>query len=77
MSEGREPPRRALFADERGTGMRVTWHAEADLVVLSLWHADACVGSFRLQPEQAARLAAFIVEHLGARAAGEGLTGEA
>jgi hypothetical protein len=57
--------------------MRVTWHAEADLVVLSLWHADACVGSFRLQPEQAARLAAFIVEHLGARAAGEGLTGEA
>jgi hypothetical protein len=61
-------PRRALFADERGTGMRVTWHAEADRVVLSLWHEESCVGSFRLEPAQAARLAAFIVEHLGDRA---------
>ena len=60
-------PRRVLFSDTRGTGMRVTWHAERDVVVLSLWHDDACAGSFRLEPRDAARLAAFIVEHLGGR----------
>lgn len=64
------PPRRTLFIDERGAGMRVTWHAERGFVVLSLWHDDTCVGSFRLTVEEAARLASFLVGHLGTLAAG-------
>jgi hypothetical protein len=38
-----------LPADARDDGrlMRVTWHPEADLVVLSLWRRDKCVASFR------------------------------
>lgn len=63
------PPRRTLFVDERGSGMRVTWHAERGFVVLSLWHDDVCTGTFRLQADEAARLAAFIVGHLGDLAA--------
>jgi hypothetical protein len=61
------PARRALFADARGAGLRVTWHDDADVVVLSLWRDDRCTGTIRLPPAEAARLAGFIVEHLGQR----------
>jgi hypothetical protein len=64
-----EPARRALFTDARGAGMRVTWHAEHHLVVLSLWHGEVCAATFRMPPAEAARLAGFIVEHLGREAA--------
>ena len=39
-----------VFLDARGDGrtMRVSWHPEADLVVLSLWRGETCAGSFRL-----------------------------
>lgn len=39
-----------VFLDARGNGraMRLTWHHEADLVVLSLWHDHVCGGTFRL-----------------------------
>jgi hypothetical protein len=39
-----------VFIDARGSGraLRVTWHNEADLVVLSLWHGGTCTGTFRL-----------------------------
>jgi hypothetical protein len=41
------------FLDARGDGraMRVTWHPEADVVVLSLWRGRTCAGSFRLAVE--------------------------
>ncbi|MDQ1586181.1 MAG: hypothetical protein QOH80_1546 [Actinomycetota bacterium] len=47
------PAKSLVLADARGAGraMRVSWHAEAGtagLVVLSLWQADHCVGTFRL-----------------------------
>ena len=29
--------------------MRVTWHPEADVVVLSLWRDHVCTGTFRLE----------------------------
>ncbi|HVL99585.1 MAG TPA: hypothetical protein VM324_09875, partial [Egibacteraceae bacterium] len=63
------PPRRALFVDERGAGMRVSWHAERGVVVLSLWRDDVCVGSFRLPVEEVSRLTTFLVGHLGDLAA--------
>ena len=42
-----------VFLDARGDGraMRVSWHAEADVVVLSLWSGGTCTGTFRLPVE--------------------------
>jgi hypothetical protein len=39
-----------VFLDARGEGraMRLRWHHEADLVVLSLWRDHLCTGTFRL-----------------------------
>ncbi len=39
-----------VFLDARGNGraMRLTWHHDADIVVLSLWRGDICSGTFRL-----------------------------
>ena len=43
-----------VFLDARGAGraLRVSWHAEADLVVLSLWQGGTCAGTFRLPVEE-------------------------
>jgi hypothetical protein len=40
-----------VFLDARGAGraMRLSWHHEADLVVLSLWRDHVCTGTFRLE----------------------------
>jgi hypothetical protein len=77
MDGSDSPPPRALFTDARGAGMRVTWHAgrpPADIVVLSLWKDDVCIGTFRMTPAEAARLASFIVDHLGRAAVDQGAT---
>lgn len=58
-------PRRELFVDERGSALRATWHRERGQVVVSLWHDDVCVGTVRLEPDDATRLAGFLVGHLG------------
>jgi hypothetical protein len=34
----------------------VSWHQEADLVVLSLWRDNVCAGSFRLAVDEVPRL---------------------
>lgn len=43
-------PHGEVFLDARGSGraLRLTWHHEADVVVLSLWRSDVCAGTFRL-----------------------------
>jgi hypothetical protein len=44
-------PREAqYFLDARGgvRSLRVRWHHEEDLVVLSLWRGPTCTGTFRL-----------------------------
>ena len=40
----------SIFFDARGAdrALRVSWHEEADLVVVSLWRDNVCTGSFRL-----------------------------
>jgi hypothetical protein len=40
----------SVFVDARGgdRALRVAWHDEADLVVVSLWHGNVCTGTFRL-----------------------------
>jgi hypothetical protein len=50
------PTRRDLFIDERGVVLRVSWHPEQDPVVLSVWHDDHCVGTFRMPVGDVARL---------------------
>ena len=42
-----------VFLDTRGSGraLRVSWHAEADVTVLSLWQGGTCSGTFRLGVE--------------------------
>lgn len=40
----------SIHLDARGgdRALKVTWHHEADLVVLSLWRDNVCAASFRL-----------------------------
>lgn len=58
------PPRRVLFPDARGTGgLRVSRHADPDLVVFSLWRDDVCIGTARLPPHGSGELAAFLAAH--------------
>jgi hypothetical protein len=40
----------SIYLDARGAerALRVSWHQEAGLVVLSLWRDNVCSGSFRL-----------------------------
>lgn len=54
-----------MFLDERGTGLRVTWHPERDLVVLSVWQDDRCVGTFRLSVHDVPRLSGLLAAALG------------
>jgi hypothetical protein len=44
------PARGEVLLDARGGGraLRVSWHDEGGIVVLSLWHGGLCTGSFRL-----------------------------
>jgi len=44
------PQSGSIFIDPRGSerALRVSWHHEAGLVVLSLWRDNVCSGSFRL-----------------------------
>jgi hypothetical protein len=57
--------RRDMFLDERGTGLRVTWHPERDLVVLSVWQDDSCVGTFRMPVQDIPRLSGLLAAALG------------
>jgi hypothetical protein len=43
-----------IFLDARGgdRALRVSWHHESDLVVLSLWRDNVCTGSFRLAVDE-------------------------
>jgi hypothetical protein len=54
-----------MFLDERGAGLRVTWHPERDLVVLSIWQDDRCVGTFRMPVRNVPRLSGLLAAALG------------
>jgi hypothetical protein len=60
----RLPAGRALFVDERGMGLRATWHPERGIVNLSVWRDDRCVETFWLSMADAGRLASFLVTGL-------------
>ena len=47
-----------VFLDARGAerALRVSWHYDTDLVVLSLWRDNVCAGSFRLAVDEVPEL---------------------
>jgi hypothetical protein len=55
-----------VFLDARGGGraMRLTWHHEADLVVLSLWRDHVCAGTFRLPTSEVSDFVDALVDGL-------------
>jgi hypothetical protein len=58
-----------LFVDERGRGLRATWHREQGIVNVSLWRDDVCVETFRLPTSEVPALVGFLVEGLASASA--------
>jgi hypothetical protein len=56
------PETGSVFLDDRGgdRALRVTWHPEAGLVVLSLWRENVCAGSFRVRADEVGALIAAL-----------------
>lgn len=56
----------ALFRDTRGEerGLKVSWHQDAEVVVLSLWRDNVCAASFRLDIDEVPDLIALLREGL-------------
>ena len=48
------PEAGSIYLDARGgdRALRVSWHQESGLVVLSLWRENVCAGSFRLAVDE-------------------------
>ena len=66
------PARGEVFVDQRGSerALRVSWHPEVGLVVLSLWRENRCVGTFRLEPDEVPALVDALVTGLATATAG-------
>ena len=62
MAQQHAPRTGAVFLDPRGEdrSLRVTWHQEAQLVVLSLWRDNVCAGTFRLAADEVPDLVALL-----------------
>ncbi|MGZ4590184.1 MAG: hypothetical protein ACXV3C_00845 [Actinomycetes bacterium] len=60
------PAHGEVIADARGGGrwLRVTWHHEADVVVLSQWREGLCVGTVRLARADVPLMVNALVEGL-------------
>jgi hypothetical protein len=56
----------SIFLDARGSerALRVSWHSEADVVVLSLWRDNLCAASFRLSIDEVPELIAMLRDGL-------------
>ena len=65
------PSMGGLLADERGDSrfMRIAWHRDAGVVVLSLWQRDRCTGTFRLPIGDVPVLIQLLVDGLAAQTA--------
>lgn len=71
------PLRGDVFLDARGAdrGMRVSWHHEQGLVVVSLWRADTCIGTLQLPREEVPRLIVALAGGLAEEAADAAIGG--
>jgi hypothetical protein len=79
MAPARLPRRRDIVLDDRGEGraLRVTWHHEASVAVVSVWRQDRCVGTVHVAAEDVPGLIAVLTEGLAAGYAGAGRVDEA
>jgi hypothetical protein len=77
MPEDRSHTHGEVFLDARGHGraLRLTWHHEADLVVLSLWRESMCAGTFRLAKSDVNEFIDALVDGLREAAPSPVLTG--
>ena len=59
--------RRVLIADARADGryLRVTWHAEEQMFVLSTWANEVCSGAIRIPVDKAPDLINLLSDGLG------------
>ena len=56
-----------VFLDARGDerALKVTWHHDEGVVVLSLWRGDRCAGTLQLRAEEVPAAIAALAEGLG------------
>ncbi|MGH2719187.1 MAG: hypothetical protein ACRDJU_11475 [Actinomycetota bacterium] len=54
-----------FFIDDRGHGLQLSWSPHREVVIVSLWHEDHCVGTVRLPITDAPRAAEFLMSALG------------
>lgn len=59
-----------IVLDERGIGLRATWHPTRGFINVSLWRDDRCVETFHLTPQAASDLVAFVVRALASSVPG-------
>ena len=66
MAQQRLPRTGTVLSDLRGDGrsLRATWHQEHQLVVLSLWRHNLCIGTFRLPADEVPDLIATLRQGL-------------
>ncbi len=55
-------PTGSVHLDARGgdRALRISWHHESGLVVLSLWRENVCIGSFRLAADEVPELISML-----------------
>ncbi len=65
------PLRGEVVVDARGgaRAMRVSWHPERGVVVLSIWRANTCVGTMQVDAAEVPHLVDVLVRGLAASAA--------
>ena len=59
---------REILLDSRGTALRLSWHPDETIAVLSLWREDRCIGTFRAAPADLARIIGYLAEVLAGEA---------
>jgi hypothetical protein len=69
--------RRVVVEDIRrdDTFMRVTWHAESNVFVVSHWRGEVCVAATRIPPEAAPDLINLLVKGLAESASASPIAG--
>jgi hypothetical protein len=60
------PAHGEVLPDARGEGrwVRVTWHQDADVVVLSLWREGTCIGTARVARDDVPVMVSALVSGL-------------
>jgi hypothetical protein len=73
VTPSRLPRRRDIVLDDRGDGraLRVTWHHDAGVAVVSVWRQDRCAGTVHVAARDVPQLVAVLTEGLAERYAAD------